>query len=291
MTIPYPAVVSALDKLEKSIAIYLNAYGDFLSKSASLGLDREQEQRLSKVRISMIEVEQVETYVEAFCRDKDPDLKSWKRVRDFLSESDVSSYSETKNSVETYLNPSDVAKVQLWTRVTRFHVDVVNGSESRSTDDNSGSFVSSREIFIVHGHDELTKLQVARFIETELRYKSVILHELPNISRNILSKFLEESRNAIFAIVLMTPDDIGGVAKTELKSRARQNVIFELGVFIGKFGADGVAALIKGDLEKPSDFDGIGYINLDPNEGWKWTLAKEIARASGPTSTKELPRH
>jgi hypothetical protein len=61
--------------------------------------------------------------------------------------------------------------------------------------------------------------------------------------------------------------------------------------------------LIKGDLEKPSDFDGIGYINLDPNEGWKWTLAKEIARAvqtrpvlegyfvSEPTSTKELPRH
>jgi hypothetical protein len=37
--------------------------------------------------------------------------------------------------------------------------------------------------------------------------------------------------------------------------------------------------LIKGDLEKPSDFDGIGYINLDPNEGWKWSLAKEIARA------------
>jgi predicted nucleotide-binding protein len=77
----------------------------------------------------------------------------------------------------------------------------------------------------------------------------------------------------------MTPDDVGGAATTELKSRARQNVIFELEFFIGKFGADKVAALIKGDLEKPSDFDGIGYINLDPNEGWKWSLAKEIARA------------
>src|SRR5271154_3388922 len=213
------------------------------------------------------------------------------------------SYSETKDPDDTYLSASEVTKIQLWTRVTRFHVDVVNGSENTLTNSDSDSFASSKEIFIVHGHDELTKLQVARFIETELRYKSVILHELPNISRNILSKFLEESRNAIFAIVLMTPDDLGGVAKTELKSRARQNVIFELGFFIGKFGADRVAALIKGDLEKPSDFDGIGYINLDPNEGWKWTLAKEIARAvqtrpvlegyfvSEPASTKELPRH
>ena len=87
MTIPHPVVVSALDKLDKSITIYLSAYGDFLSKSASLGLDREQEQELSKFRISMFQVEQVETYVESFCRDKDPDLKSWKRVRDFLSES------------------------------------------------------------------------------------------------------------------------------------------------------------------------------------------------------------
>jgi hypothetical protein len=163
MTIPYSAVVSALDKLEKSIAIYLNSYEDFLSKSASLGLDREQEQRLSKYRISMIEVEQVETYVESFCRDKDPDLKSWKRVRDFVSESSVRSYSETKDPAEVYLNAAEVAKVQLWTRVTRFHVDVVNGSEAKFTDNNSGSLTSSREIFIVHGHDELTKLQVARF--------------------------------------------------------------------------------------------------------------------------------
>jgi len=64
-----------------------------------------------------------------------------------------------------------------------------------------------------------------------------------------------------------------GVASTKVKKRARQNVIFELGFFIGKFGTDRVAALIKGNVEKPSDFAGIGYISLDPHGGWKWKLA------------------
>ena len=45
----------------------------------------------------------------------------------------------------------------------------------------------------------------------------------------------------------MTPDD-QGIAKdaTDLKPRARQNVVFELGFFIGELGPERVAALVKG---------------------------------------------
>jgi predicted nucleotide-binding protein len=305
MKILYHAVVSTLDELEARIAVYLNARETFLAQAASLGPDREQEHSLSKKRLSRSEVETVETYVLSFCKEKDRDLKYWKPVRDFLDEGGEKLYSETQRLTDNYLDAEEVAQVQIWIRVTRFYIDVANKSEDNYTGKKTdlASLSSSGEVFIVHGHDELTKLQVARFVEAELRYKCVILHESPNISRNVLSKFLEESRNAIFAIVLMTPDDVGGVAATKLKKRARQNVIFELGFFIGKFGADRVAALIKGNLEKPSDFDGIGYINLDPNGGWKWKLAGEIAQAvktrpalegyfiNEATPTRELPHH
>jgi predicted nucleotide-binding protein len=255
MKLPYPAVVSALDKLEVSITVYLNAHKDFLLKAAPYGPDREQEQRLSQDRVSMIEVETVETYVESFCKEKDPSLKYFRPVRDLLTDPE-----ESMKRGEPYLNIDEANQVQPWIKATRFHVEVYN----KSGDNTPSSGLSSKEIFIVHGRDEEAKNKVARFIETELRYTSVILHEKPNIGRNILTKFLEESRNAVFVVVLMTPDDVGGLATSELKNRARQNVIFELGFFIGTFGADRVVALVKGDLETPSDFYGIGYIKFDP---------------------------
>ena len=219
MKILYPAVVSALDQLEKRIANYLNAREAFLAQAASLGPDREQEERLSAYRLSWQEVETVDTYVESFCREKDPDLKYWKPLNRFLNEGGDKTYNNTQSSIEKYLDADDVASVRIWARITRTHVDGANNSEGNYTEVkfSSGAISSSQEVFIVHGHDETTKLQVARFVETELRYKSIILHEIPNVSRNNLSKFLEESRNAIFAIVLMTPDDVGwrGIDKAE----------------------------------------------------------------------------
>ncbi|WP_313872909.1 TIR domain-containing protein [Rhizobium ruizarguesonis] len=65
-------------------------------------------------------------------------------------------------------------------------------------------------------------------------------------------------------VVLITPDDEGGLAGASVSEpRARQDVIFELGFFIGKLGASHVAPLVKNDVVRPSDFDRIGYIPLD----------------------------
>ena len=81
----------------------------------------------------------------------------------------------------------------------------------------------------------------------------------------------------------MTPDDIGrredDPGPGVLQARARQNVIFELGFFIGALGPERVAALIKGTIEKPSDFDGVVYIRMDDQGGWKQTLARELQAA------------
>jgi hypothetical protein len=134
-------------------------------------------------------------------------------------------------------------------------------------------------VFIVHGRHDASKQEVARFLE-QIGIEAVILHERPNAGRTIITKFQEESAGVSFAVVLMTPDDVGGLPDQPPQSRARQNVIFELGFFIGKLGAPKVCALVAGNIEKPSDFDAVVYIQYGPNTGWKTELAREL-RAAG----------
>jgi predicted nucleotide-binding protein len=138
--------------------------------------------------------------------------------------------------------------------------------------------IRSDKIFIVHGHDSEARETVARFIE-RIGFQAVILHERPNKGRTIITKFREEAADIGFAVVLMTPDDHGAKAgEPSTKPRARQNVVFELGFFIGVLGPDRVAALVKGGIERPSDFDGVVYINLEDG-GWRQELGRELEAA------------
>ncbi|BAU28225.1 putative nucleotide-binding protein with TIR-like domain [Aneurinibacillus soli] len=136
---------------------------------------------------------------------------------------------------------------------------------------------SNRKIFIVHGQDNETKLTVTRFLE-KLDFEPVILHEQANQGRTIIEKF-EANSDVSFAIVLLTPDDIGYKKEQpeEAKSRARQNVIFELGFFMGRLGRNKVCALIKGDLEILSDIQGVVYTTMAGS--WEIELARELSQA------------
>lgn len=136
------------------------------------------------------------------------------------------------------------------------------------------------EIFIVHGRDDGTKDTVARFIE-KLHLKVTILHEKPSGGKTIIEKLEEYADNAGYAIVILTPDDVGALKdriEDESKPRARQNVVFELGFFMGKLGRDRVCPLFKGKVETPSDIDGIVYVTME-NESWKQELAQEMKNA------------
>jgi len=135
------------------------------------------------------------------------------------------------------------------------------------------------EVFIVHGHDESAREAVARFIQS-LGLKPIILHEQPNAGRTIIEK-LEAHTAVDFAVVLLTPDDMGSLAsdETSTKPRARQNVVFELGLFVGALGRERVCALHKGNIELPSDFNGVLYVPMDDNGGWKRSLVREMRQA------------
>lgn len=143
------------------------------------------------------------------------------------------------------------------------------------------------KVFIVHGREQLVKQEVARFVE-RIGLEAVILHERPNGGRTLITKFQEESADIAFAIVLITPDDTGGLAGGPQSPRARQNVIFELGFFIGKLGAAKVCALVQGNVEKPSDFDAVVYVQYDGAGAWKTELARELKHAKVPFNADAL---
>ncbi len=148
-----------------------------------------------------------------------------------------------------------------------------------TTSDKKTSPEHLRDIFIIHGRDDGTKETVARFI-SQLGLSPIILHEQPNQGQTIIEKF-ERHAEVAFAIALLTPDDIGSLVGEEqsLKPRARQNVIFELGYFTGKLDRGRVCALTKGNVEIPSDYDGVLYIPFDESGAWRMKLVQELKNA------------
>jgi predicted nucleotide-binding protein len=138
----------------------------------------------------------------------------------------------------------------------------------------------TNSVFLVHGHDEGAKQSVARFLE-KLGVEPVILQEQINRGMTVIEKFEEFASRAGFAVVLMTPDDVGyPVSKEqEKKNRPRQNVVLELGYFAAKLGRDKTLVLTKGAVEMPSDIFALIYEPMDTGEGWKMRLAKELKAA------------
>jgi predicted nucleotide-binding protein len=137
---------------------------------------------------------------------------------------------------------------------------------------------NSDVIFIVHGHDSPAKLEVARLIQ-KAGLKDVILHEQPNQGRTIIEKFEAHGGAAGFAVIVATADDVGGLDPGHLQPRARQNVIGEMFWFAGRLGRDRVCVLVKGDVEMPSDFAGVGYTEMDDRGAWKHELLRELQAA------------
>lgn len=134
-------------------------------------------------------------------------------------------------------------------------------------------------VFLVHGHSDLIREMTARAIE-KVGLTAIILNEQVNRSDTIIEK-LERYANVHFAVVLMTADDVGGKKSQTpaLQDRARQNVILELGYFMGKIGRKQVCVLYEKGVELPSDYYGVVYIEIDDRGAWRYALGKELKEA------------
>jgi len=140
----------------------------------------------------------------------------------------------------------------------------------------------SSRVFVVHGHDNEIKQSVARVLE-KLGLEVIILHEQPNKGRTVIEKFIDYS-DVGFAIVLLTPDDVAypkSLSPDDAKFRARQNVILELGYFLGKLERNRVFVLYREqeNFEIPSDYTGVLYTAYDPANRWQIDMARELQEA------------
>lgn len=146
---------------------------------------------------------------------------------------------------------------------------------------------SDKKVFVVHGHDSALLNDVARFISS-CDLEPIILDEQPSQGQTIIEK-LESNTDVNFAIALYTPCDIGNEKTNDtMKLRARQNVIFEHGYTVAKLGRKNVCALLKGELELPTDISGIIYIKVDEQGAWKTKLVKEIKAAGLKVNTEKF---
>lgn len=145
------------------------------------------------------------------------------------------------------------------------------------------------KVFVVHGRNEAIKEGVARFLE-KAGTEAIVLHEQPSKGKTIIEKFTHYS-DVGFAIILLTADDKGGL-KTEAaenyKPRARQNVILELGYFLGLLGRERVCALYEEGVDIPSDYSGVLFIPIDENGAWRFLLARELKEVGFPIDLNKV---
>lgn len=151
-----------------------------------------------------------------------------------------------------------------------YFVDFEKGDNSEPMlEMNSGDF---SKVFVVHGHDGALRERVARIIEQQ-GLRAIILNEQTNAGLTIIEK-LEAESDAAGVVCLFTKDDIGrDNGSGEEHPRARQNVVFETGYFIGRLGRGNVVILANQEVELPSDMQGIVYVNTN---AWEFALLKEL---------------
>ncbi len=146
------------------------------------------------------------------------------------------------------------------------------------------------QVFVVHGRSD-DRLAETTDTLRKLDVGPVVLRLQPNQGRTIIEKFEEHARDAEYAVVLLTADDEGGLRGTPpegLRLRARQNVVFELGFFFAKLGRERVCALLDHDVERPSDYQGVLYIELDDRGRWRIDLGRELRAAGLPVRLANL---
>lgn len=238
--------------------------------------------------------------------DLDMLIPQWKdrtarMLRQFLVEDEIrllanvqgKTWDEEKSALLRFMNelesglrdlPGQYLKPSLRTLAAEKAVGAISSNATPSQTANSTS-----NVFVVHGHDTLAKIDLARTLE-KLNLEAIVLHEQEDEGKTIIEKFERDASKVSFAVVLLTPDDIGhphGKPDTAMP-RARQNVVLELGYFCGRLGRSRVCVLHKGNVEIPSDYLGVVYKTMDETGAWRFELARELKRAGLPVNLNDL---
>lgn len=224
--------------------------------------------RLNPKKISRIKIVSSEQSIKNLVDCKNEQLHRENMLSDIVI---LSSYNEYQimNNEELVTDITNEILKEVQNKMT---------NSKTTTGTNNDSVIDDKRVFIVHGHDDKIKWDVSNFLR-KLGLEPVILHEQANQGKTIIEK-LESETDVRYGIILYTPCDKGGTADCNFESmrfRARQNVILEHGYLMGKLGRNRVCALLDGDIEKPSDIDGVLYVPYQ--SGWELVVGRELKRA------------
>ncbi|MBY7649788.1 MAG: hypothetical protein C4617_04795 [Candidatus Liberibacter europaeus] len=164
-----------------------------------------------------------------------------------------------------------------------FHENLYNALSQNRTDETSLRSINQKSVFVVHGHDRDSRDQLELILHKLGISELVILQNTAGSGLTIIEELEKEigkhNKTNHFGIVLLTPDDYGYPkykSDNEREPRARQNVVLEMGMLLSSVGRENVVILQKGNLERPSDVQGIIYLPF--NEHVKEIIPKLASR-------------
>ncbi|AID32434.2 hypothetical protein MCHK_4633 [Mesorhizobium huakuii 7653R] len=144
----------------------------------------------------------------------------------------------------------------------------------------------TNKVFVVHGRDDAAKAEL-EILLAEMGLEAVVLHRQADGGNTVIEKF-EKHADVGFAFILLTPDEVAYLASEEAKPdaerekerRARPNVIFEFGYFVGRLGRARTCCLYRGDVTLPSDLAGLIYKRFERTvEEVAYGIGKELKAA------------
>lgn len=150
----------------------------------------------------------------------------------------------------------------------------------------TGSISRGKKVFVVHGHDDAAKTNFEVFLH-EVGLEPVVLHRQADQGLTVIEKF-EKHSEVGYAFILLTPDEAAYLAadaqkpesERKIEWRARPNVIFEFGYFIGKLGRSRVCCLYTGNVSLPSDVNGMIYKRYEKSvEEVGYSIIKDLKAA------------
>lgn len=231
-------------------------------------------------------INEIDDLLDRSIKSSNPDFQAWKtKTERFLIKAygeDSYEYKTLKNTRFTSMNWNDADAERNAIKYCAEGLKTCKAifenyleellEESKCSVGNGTNDLDCKKIFIVHGHDAAMKAEVARIVEKQ-DIEAIILSEKANQGKTIIEKF-EQYADVGGAICLFTADDMGRAKDmTEDSLRARQNVVFETGFFMGRLSRNRVIILADNNIEMPSDLSGVVY--TDTND-WNIALLKEM---------------
>lgn len=186
---------------------------------------------------------------------------AWERRRQYLQ-------NELINMLSSYKKTSNIEHSVSQNKIK--NTEQVSGLTTMASD---AGLNMKKKVFIVHGHDDRLKNEVFVFLTTE-GFEPVILHHEANEGQTIIEKLEKHISSVCYAVVLYTACDEGKAKnETDLKKRARQNVVLEHGWLMSKLSRKYVAAIVEDGVEFPGDLSGVVRISASD---WRYELSKEL---------------